>query len=117
MFFAVHGPMLDHSEDPRSPSTSGCLAAIYSGRRLKLRVSYTRLTWGLANRCAEILQLLGSAHIALARSGPNLPTKDSTATHGPGSHLIVSHLTDLRRGAKIVAPRMHRISAAFVTST
>jgi hypothetical protein len=64
VFFAVHGPMLDHSEDPRSPSTSGCLAAIYSGRRLKLRVSYTRLTWGLAKRCAEIQQLLGSAHIA-----------------------------------------------------
>jgi hypothetical protein len=64
VFFAVHGPMLDHSEDPRSPSTCGCLASNYSGRRLKLRVSYTRLTWGLAKRCAEIQQLLGSAHIA-----------------------------------------------------
>jgi hypothetical protein len=62
VFFAVHGPMLDRSEDPRSPSTSGDLAPIYSDRRLKLRVSYTRLTWGQSRWCAEMKQLLGSAH-------------------------------------------------------
>jgi len=34
--------------------------------RLKLRLSYTRLTWGLAKRCAAPRRLLGSAHLRVS---------------------------------------------------
>jgi hypothetical protein len=59
--------------------------------RLKLRVSYTRSTWGLAKRCADVGQLLGSAHLACSpvRTGSPLLC-ESPFTLGPGSLLIVS---------------------------
>jgi hypothetical protein len=97
VFFAVHGPMLDHSEDPCSLPTSGGLAPIYSVRRLKLRVSYTRSTWGASRWCTGPEGRVGSGTYAIARSGPNLPSEESPATHGPGSLLIVSHHTGARR--------------------
>jgi hypothetical protein len=54
-------------------------------------VSYTRSTWGLAKRCAALMRLLGSAHLACSpvRTGSPLLC-ESPFTHGPGSLLIVS---------------------------
>ena len=59
--------------------------------RLKLRVSYTRSTWGLAKRCAALMRLLGSAHLTCSpvRTGSPLLC-ESPFIHGPGSLLIVS---------------------------
>jgi hypothetical protein len=79
------------------------------GRRLKLRVSYTRSTWGLAKRCAALMRLLGSARLPCSPVRTVSPLLcESPFTHGPGSLLIVSqHPAAAKRGRKENRDTMH----------